>query len=324
LDHRVAASYVLITWPGFDREGDETGGRLVAAGHRLRFAPKSAERSSADMIELLAGVAAAIVSTDPFDAAVFRSTPDLRVIARVGVGVDSIDLEAAARAGVAVCTTPGANASTTADHAVALMLATLRRIPEYDVAVRGGRWARTGAASPWELNGSTVGLIGYGAIGRLVRRRLSGFDTRVLVHDPGLVSERGVESVGLEELLSRSHVVSLHAPLTPATVRLIDGPRLALMRSEAVLVNTARGGLVDERALVDALEHGRLRAAGLDVFELEPPTRSRLLSLPNVVLTPHVGGVSDRSVREMTRRATDAVLDVLSGRAPRDAVEVSA
>ena len=307
---------VLVTWPDFDRNGSGTGDRLRAAGCSLRFAPKVEHRTPADMIGLLDGVAAAIVSTDPFDADVLASAQALRVIARIGVGTDSIDLDVATRRGVAVCTTPGANASSTADHAVALMLAALRRITEYDAGVRAARWDRTGDATAWELNRATVGIVGLGAIGRLVRRRLSGFRAQVLVADPAAEPEPGSELVELDELLRRSDVVSLHLPLTSATRHLIDRRRLALMRPDAVLVNTARGPLVDEDALIDALAAGRLRAAALDVFEREPPASPRLLELPNVVLTPHIGGVSERSVEEMTRRATDAVVDVLTGRVP--------
>jgi phosphoglycerate dehydrogenase-like enzyme len=305
---------VLVTWPDYDRTG--AGRRLTAAGCVLRLAPKVADRTPADMIGLLGGVSAAIVSTDPFDADVLASASALRVIARIGVGTDSIDMDVATRRGIAVCTTPGANASSTADHAVALMLAALRRVPEYDAGIRAARWTRTGDATPWELNRATVGLVGLGAIGRLVRRRLSGFRTHVLVCDPAATPEPGTEVVELDELLRRSDIVSLHLPLTGGTRHMIDRRRLALMRPDAVLVNTARGGLVDEDALVEALEAGHLRAAALDVFEREPPTQRRLLALRNVILTPHVGGVSERSVQEMTRRATDAVVDVLAGRTP--------
>lgn len=315
---------MLITWPDYDRAGHDTGRRLVAAGCALQFAPKVASRSPDDMIALLNGVSAAIVSTDPFDAGVLASAGALRVIARIGVGTDSIDMQAATSRGVAVCTTPGANASSTADHAVALMLAALRRVTEYDAGIRVARWARTGEATPWELNRATVGLVGYGAIGRLVRRRLSGFRAEVLVCDPAHEAGFDTELVGLDELLRRSDVVSLHVPLTSETRHLIDRRRLALMRPRAVLVNTARGALVDEAALVDALETGRLRAAALDVFEREPPEGSRLLELPNVVVTPHIGGISERSVQEMTRRATSAVLDVLAGRVPANLVNPEA
>jgi phosphoglycerate dehydrogenase-like enzyme len=308
---------ILITWPDFDLEGGETGRRLTDAGHRLRVAPRTAQRTRAEMIALLDGVEAAIVSTDPFDAAVLDGAgARLRVIARVGVGTDSIDLAAAARHDVAVCTTPGANTASSADHTLALMLAAIRRVPQHDRAVRAGEWLRTGSATGWELARATVGLIGYGAIGREVHRRLAGFGARVLVHDPYLADAAGIERVGLERLLDASDVVSLHLPLTEDTRGLLDRARLARLRPHAVLVNTARGGLVDEAALADALERGTLRAAALDVLEHEPPDSARLLTLDSVIVTPHVAGLSEPSIREMTRRATDAVLAVLDGERP--------
>jgi phosphoglycerate dehydrogenase-like enzyme len=307
---------ILVTWPDFDVEDAETGARLTAAGHRVRLAPKLGRRSPADLALLLDGVCGAIVSTDPFDAAVLDGAPGLRVIARVGVGTDSIDLAAATRHGVAVCITPGANAASAADHAVALMLAALRRVAEHDRAVRTGGWPRGREATPWELSGATVGLVGYGTIGRLVARRLDGFAVRILVTDPAAPAVAGVRLVELDELLRASHVVSLHAPLTPATAGLIGSRRIALMRRDAVLVNTARGGLVDEPALIEALEAGRIRAAALDVFADEPPAAAHLRRLPNLILTPHMAGVSERSVAEMTRQATAAVLAVLGGGRP--------
>lgn len=162
--------------------------------------------------------------------------------------------------------------------------------------------------TPWDLGRTTVGLVGYGEIGRAVARRLRGFDVALLVSDPG--AER---SVALPDLLRRSDVVSLHAPLTDATAGLIGGTELALMRPSAVLVNTSRGGLVDEVALADALRRGRLRSAALDVFSDEPEVPRALRDLPNVILTPHIGGLSERSIASMTERATSHVLDVLKG-----------
>jgi phosphoglycerate dehydrogenase-like enzyme len=318
----VGANDILVTWPDFDVEGSETGGRLTAAGHELRLAPKLGRRSPADLERLLQGVAGAIVSTDPFDAAVLGRARGLRVIARVGVGTDSIDVDAATRNGIAVCITPGANAATTADHTVALMLAALRRIPEHDRAVRAGGWPRGHAATPWELSGATIGLVGYGAIARLVARRLEGFAVRILATDPA--GADGVECVELDELFSTSQVVSLHVPLTEETAGLMNRRRIGLMRPDAVLVNTARGGLIDEPALIDALEERRIRAAALDVFADEPPASARLRRLPNLILTPHIGGVSERSVAEMTRQATSAVLAVLDGDEPEGIVNPAA
>ena len=310
---------VLVTWVGYDPQHPGTGGRLAAAGLDVALAPKLGARSAAELAALARDAVAAIVSTDPFDRAVFAAAPRLRVIARVGVGTDSIDLDAATAAGVAVTVTPGANDHTVADHAVALMLACLRRVVEHDAGVRRGAWNRTGDHTPWVLTGSTVGLIGYGRIGRLVAERLRGFGARLLVTDPVAVPDAGEKLVELPDLLAAADVVSLHAPLLPSTRLLIGAAELRRMRPTAILVNTARGAVIDEAALARALAHGELRGAALDVFGDEPPDpASPLLSLPNVVLSPHIAGLSDQSIEQMLRRATASVLDVLAGRAPAD------
>jgi phosphoglycerate dehydrogenase-like enzyme len=311
---------VLVTWMGFDPDGPRTGARLRAAGLEVRLAPKLGARTGPEVAELAGGAVAAIVSTDPFDRDVFAAAPELRVVARVGVGTDSIDLAAATEAGVVVTTTPGANSETAADHALALILAAVRRIVEHDGSIRRGEWRRGGALTPWDLHSATVGLVGYGAIGRAVARRLRGFGVRLLVCDPALAGrvdpdDEG-EPVTLGDLLDRSEVVSLHVPLTPATRGLIGAAELRRLRPEAVLVNTSRGGLVDEGALVAALESGRLRAAALDVFADEPSVPRALAALPNVVLTPHIGGLSERSIAAMTEQATEQVLSVLDGGRP--------
>jgi phosphoglycerate dehydrogenase-like enzyme len=304
---------VLVTWMDFDPDGRETGARLRAAGFELRLAPKTGARTTADMARLAEDAVAAIVSTDPFDRDVFAAAPSLRAIARVGVGTDSIDLAAATDAGVVVMATPGANRETTADHALALILAALRRVVEHDTSIRRGEWLRAGPMTPWELNRTTVGLVGFGEIGHAVARRLRGFDVALLVCDPAAPATDGIERVALPDLLRRADVVSLHLPLTDATAGLISGPELGLMSRSAVLINTSRGGLVDEAALADALGAGRLRGAALDVFADEPAVPRALAKLPNVVLTPHIGGLSERSIASMTERATAHVLDALRG-----------
>jgi len=314
------APTVLVTWIDFDPDGQRTGARLRQAGLRIRLAPKTGARSPVEMAGLAADAVAAIVSTDPFDRAVFAAAPQLRAIARVGVGTDSIDLEAATEAGVVVMTTPGANRETTADHALALILAALRRLLEHDASVRRGDWQRGGDMTPWDLHETTVGLIGYGAIGRAVARRLRGFDVTLLVCDPGTDGSDGAMAVELPELLGRSDVVSLHAPLTDATVGLLGDAELRLMRPSAVLVNTSRGRLVDEAALADALRARRLRGAALDVFADEPEVPRALSGLPNVILTPHIGGLSERSIASMTERATAHVIAALNGSPDASAV----
>jgi phosphoglycerate dehydrogenase-like enzyme len=316
-DLRGSRPEVLVTWPDYSLEEADLGAALVGAGADVRVEPKLGARTAADTLRIVGPrTVGAIVSTDPFRADLFAERPALRVIARVGVGTDSIDLEAATAAGVAVAITPGANEATVADHTVALMLAVQRRICEHDAGVRAGRWERVGDFTPWTLSGSTVGLIGYGRIGRLVARRLSGFDIDLLTHDP-VQRDEGSRHCGLDELLESADVVSLHVPLTAATTGLIGTRELSLMRPDSILINTARGGVVDEAALIAALDSGAIRAAGVDVFEEEPP-QAGLAIRSDVVLSPHNAGISVSSVREMTLRATKSVLKVLAGRAPED------
>jgi phosphoglycerate dehydrogenase-like enzyme len=303
---------VLVTWIDYDAAGARTGARLRSAGLEIDWAPKLGARSPRELAPLAASAVAAIVSTDPFDRSVLEAAPGLRVIARVGVGTDSIDLPAATEAGVAVTITRGANRETAADHTVALVLAALRRVVEHDGSVRRGEWARGGAMMPWDLHGTTVGLVGFGEIGQAVARRLEGFGVELLACDPA--GTDGIPTADLAGLLRRADVVSLHLPLTEATRGVIGAAELDLMPAHAVLVNTSRGGLVDEAELARRLRDGRLRAAALDVFEDEPAVSPALTALPNVVLSPHVGGLSERSVAAMTEQATDHVIAALEGR----------
>ena len=315
-DNTGQAPIVLITFPDYDTDHPQHGGALTAAGYVMRIAAKRGLRSPEELLALCHDAAGAIVSTDPFTAEVLRDSPNLQVIARVGVGIDSIDVAAATNLGVAITTTPGANESTVADHAIAMMLALLRRIPENDAGVRRGEWNRTGPHTPLLLTGCTVGLIGYGHIGQLVARRLAGFDVELVVTDPAIAASESPRAVPLEELLARSDVVSLHVPLVDATRNLIDARALRSMQPHAILVNTSRGGVVDEPALIQALTDGVLAGAALDVFDTEPPHDSPLLGMSNVVVSPHVGGLSTKSVDVMIRRATASVVEVIEGRVP--------
>ena len=317
---RTRPDRVVVTWTDYDVDDPLTGGMLRDAGLAIELAPKDGARSVAEVARLMRDAAGAIVSTDPFGAEVFAAAARLRVIARVGVGTDSIDLAAATEAGVVVTTTPGANRETAADHAMAMILAAVRRIVEHDASVRRGEWRRTGASTPWDLHATTVGIVGFGAIGRAVARRLEGFGTCLLVADPAIERSDGAEVVALDELLGRADVVSLHLPLAPTTRHLIGAEALGRMRPQAILVNTSRGELVDQAALVHALASGRLRGAALDVFCDEPHLPRALRALPNVVLTPHVGGLSDRSITRMTHEASRSVLAVLAGTASRESI----
>jgi len=305
---------VVVTWPGFDPDDAETGGLLRSNGLQIQLSPKLGPRTSAEVSRLMASAVAAIVSTDPFDRSVFDSARRLRVVARVGVGTDTIDLSAATKAGVVIITTPDANEETVADHTLALILGAVRRVVEHDASVRRGEWNRAGRLTAWDLHGCTVGLVGFGRIGQEVARRLRGFGVNLMACDPFVKPPNEVKLVDLDELLGSADIVSLHVPLLPTTLRLIGRREIALMRPEAILVNTSRGGVVDEESLIEALASRRVRAAALDVFEDEPPTSRQLLELPNVVLTPHIAGLSVDSIRVMVSRATRAVVDVLQGR----------
>ena len=304
----------MVTWQGFDPDDQAVRRLLEEAGVEVELRPKLGARSPDEVVEIMAGASGAVASTDPFDRSVLERLPRLRVIARTGVGLDSIDLEAATREGVVVSRTSGAHEECVADHALALMLAALRRVVENDASVRRGGWERAGALTPWGLYESCVGIVGIGRIGSAVARRLRGFDCEVIGYDPNVEQSAGVTLVPLDRLFERADVVTLHAPLTPETRGLVDERRLGAMRPGAILVNTSRGELVDEDALVAALRAGTLRAAGLDVFVDEPPVSSPLLELPNVVLSPHIAGFSVASIRELTIQALSSALDVLAGR----------
>jgi phosphoglycerate dehydrogenase-like enzyme len=232
-------------------------------------------------------------------AEMIQAAPRLKLIQKIGVGVNTIDLDAARTRGIPVCNLPGTNARAVAELTLGLMLSVLRRIPAFDRGMRSGVWTDTGLQDGLgELGGRTVGLVGFGSIPRILAPILAAMGCSVIYTARTPVDQPGFRT--LDELLRQADVVSLHLPLVPETARLIDAAAFATMKPGAILINTGRGGLLDQSALIAALESGRLAGAGLDVFETEPlPPADRLLQLPNVVLTPHVAwlttGTFDRS-----------------------------
>jgi glyoxylate reductase len=254
--------------------------------------------------------------TDRVDRALLAACPRLRVVSSCSVGLDHVDLTAAAERGVPVGHTPGVLTETTADLAFALLLAAARRVCEADRFVREGGWTPERRWEPdlllgRDVHGATLGVVGLGAIGRAVARRAAGFGMRVLGWSRTPREVPGVTGASLETLLSESDFVSLHVALAAETRGLLDAAAIARMKPGAILVNTTRGGVLDEDALVRALRDGPLAAAALDVFEREPlPTSSPLLALPNVVLTPHIGSAS---IATRTRMAELAVANLLAG-----------
>lgn len=295
----------------------------------LRAHAEVVDACALDRAGLLAAIAAAdaviLRSSTAIDAELIAAAPRLKVIARAGVGVDNIDIDAATRHGVAVVNTPTANTIAAAEHALALLLALARRIPLADAALKSGRWIKREATGR-QLYRKTLGLVGLGKIGREVAQRARAFEMTVIAHDPFVPDERvlelGVEPVTLEELLARADVVSLHATLTDQSRHMIGAAQLAAMKPGALLVNCARGGLVDEAALIDALRSGHLGGAALDVFEDEPQPNAELVGLPNVVATPHVAASTEEAQVHVAVEAAEQVLEVLAGGRPRWPVNV--
>ena len=264
---------------------------------------------------------------DKITARVLESCPKLKVVSNYAVGLDNIDLEAAKRLGVAVTNTPDVLTEATADLTWTLLLGVARRVHE------GDRMVRRGGFKGWapdlllglDLRGKNLGVIGMGRIGQAVARRAPAFGLRVLYTDQKRLPESTETSLGaqwlpLGELLEKSHIVSLHCPLTPGTRHLLDRDKLLSMRKGAILLNTARGPIVDERALVEALRSGHLMGAGLDVFEEEPALAPGLAQLPNVLLLPHAGSAARETREAMARMAVSSCLAVLDGRTPENRV----
>ncbi len=287
----------------------------------------SSAREDGVLVRGLAGAWGVVAGSEPYTRGVLQALPDLKAIFRWGTGSDAVDIPAATDAGVAVITTPAVNAEAVADMAVALMLACIRRLPELDAIVRSGEWRGLGPTR--DLACSTVGVVGLGAIGRAVTRRLSGFDCHVLALEPNpdleFCREYEVELTDLAGMLPRVDVLTLHAPLMPSTRRLIGARELALLPRHAVLINAARGDLIDQPALVAALQSGQIAAAGLDVFEHEPPASDDpILSAPNTILSGHISSYTDLGLDRTGEMVVANLRATLTGRLPASCVNPEA
>jgi D-3-phosphoglycerate dehydrogenase / 2-oxoglutarate reductase len=319
-----------------DRYGNETHGleleqELIGQVTDIDITLLSrASISEEDLIRVAQDADAMLVSTrEAITRRVLENIPRVKVISRYGVGLDNVDLDAAADAGIVVTHYPGYCTSEVADHALSMILALNRRIVEQDRALREGAWVEHGPATRRILRGpvqplreQTLGIIGFGRIGQAVAARATPFGVNIIAADPHIDPEiirgAGAEPVTLEELLARSDIVTVHAPLTPQTRGLIDAEALARMKPTAVLVNTARGPIIDLPALARALEEGKLAGAALDVVDPEPlQADSPFYSMPNVILTPHSAYYSERSVDVVRRETLNEALQVLRGKRPR-------
>jgi D-3-phosphoglycerate dehydrogenase len=310
---------VLITdyaWPDTEIERQVIEG----AGYELVAGP--AEPAPAAEIEAL------VVKHQPVgiltnwalvSAKAIASSPDLKIVARLGVGLDNIAVDEATRRGMWVTNVPDYCFEEVADHSVGMLLSFTRGIMHFDREIRAGRW-QPATARLRRLKTMTVGIVGFGRIGRSTAQKLKGFGARVLAYTRSPSKEQHVdEFLPLDDLLRQSDAVIVHIPLTPETKHLINRQRLALMKKGAVLINVSRGAVIDTQALIESLQSGHLGGAALDVLENEPNVPPALLSLPNVLLTPHIAFTSDASLRELRQWASEDVVRVLRGERPKEA-----
>lgn len=302
----AVAVFEDVWGPEFDRLATEVGVLRVPVG---RHRPE-------DLPEVLAGVRAVVVRNQTrVDRPLLAGCPSLLIVGRVGSGLDNIDVAAAEELGVVVSAAVGANAVSVAEHTLGLALAVARRVVPLDRAVRAGRWDRQAGR---ELHGLTWGLLGYGATGQAVAKLVRGLGMRVMAHDPYVTAEEARHP--LHEVVRRADVLSIHLPATPTTRHLVDAALLSTMKPDAILINVGRGEVLDESALADALAHRRLLGAALDVRASEPPATGPLDSLDNVVLTPHVAGITTASQARIAEMIVADLRAVLDGGVARAAV----
>jgi len=280
--------------------------------------------------ELLAAIGEAdallVRSATTVDAEVLAAAPKLKIVGRAGVGLDNVDIDAATERGVMVANAPTSNIHSACEHAISLLLSTARQIPAADKTLRDGEWKRS-SFSGVEIFGKTIGIVGFGHIGQLFAQRLAAFETTIIAYDPyanpARAAQLGVELVALDELMSRADFVTIHLPKTKETAGMFDADMLAKAKKGQIIINAARGGLVDEQALADAIESGHIRGAGFDVYASEPCTDSPLFARPEVVVTPHLGASTVEAQDRAGTDVADSVLKALAGEFVPDAVNVS-
>jgi D-3-phosphoglycerate dehydrogenase len=309
---------LLVTPTSYGKNDARLKTQLEAQVGEVIYNPTGKPLTSAEVARYLPGIDGYIAGLDAIDAAALQAADKLKVIARYGVGIDNVDLAAARAKGIAVTNTPGANSVSVAELALGLMLALARQIPEAVEAVHQGKWPRYAGLS---LEGKTVGILGLGAIGKQLARRLAGFDCRLLAYDPfadaDFARQHAIELAPLDKVVAEADFISLHLPLLPETRGLVNAEFLGKMKKGAFLVNTSRGEVVDENALLEALQSGHLKGAGLDAFTVEPPPAGHpLLALPQVVATPHLGAQTDGATSNMGWFALRDCLAVLNGGQP--------
>ncbi len=305
---------ILVTSRSFGSTSPDPARILAKGGCSIVKPPAGIELDEKGMIEALAGADGLIVGNEPVTAAVMAASPKLRVVSKHGIGVDNIDLSAARRQGIIVTNAPGANSCAVAELAITLMHTLARNVLGADRQARSGSWKPVVGS---QLTSKTLGLVGMGRIGKIVIQRLSGYEMNFLAYDPirdeAFAERFHLRYCDLDQLVREADIISLHAPLVSSTRGIIGATQIGLMKPSAILVNTARGELVDETALYQALRNRKIAGAGLDVFAQEPPKANPLLGLDNVVVTPHIGAHTFEAIAATSTVAAENTVAALTG-----------
>ena len=315
--NEVVYMKILVTPTSFSKDKPSKAKELLEEfADEIVYNPYGRPLAAEEIISLAVGIDGYIAGLDYISSEAIEKVPSsLKVISRYGAGSDRVDIEACKKKGIIITNTPGVNSESVADLAFGLMLSVARKIPALDRKVRAGDWPRTTGT---ELYKKTLGIVGLGAIGKGVAMRAKGFSMEILAYDPfidkSFAGANGIKDCPFEELIRNSDFISLHLPLNDQTRNIINADTIKIMKRGAVVINTARGGLIDEQAAYEALKSGRLGGLGLDAFEKEPPGSSPLFELENVVVTPHAGAHTMEAVNNMGILAVQNLIDVLSGK----------
>jgi len=312
---------ILITPRSFASFSDKSLKMFTERGYEIKRNNTGRPYEKEEMLKLIRDIDGIIIGIDELSAEIIEEADALKVISKYGIGLDNIDINTATNKKIIVTSTPTANVDAVADLAFGLILSLARRIPEADKKTKSGKWEKIIGKSVWE---KTLGVIGLGKISRQVVKRAIGFEMNILafdiVKDKKFVQKYGIKYVNLEKLLRKSDYITIHIPLNDATRGMISYEELEKMKKNAFLINTSRGGIVDEEALYDALRNNKLRGAALDVYNNEPLRESPLKELDNVIMTPHIGAYTEEAIENMSIQAAQNLIDVLEGREPQNRV----
>ena len=312
---------ILITPRSFASFSDKSLKMFTERGYEIKRNNTGRPYEKEEMLKLIRDIDGIIIGIDELSAEIIEGADTLKVISKYGIGLDNIDINTATNKKIIVTSTPTANVDAVADLAFGLILSLARRIPEADKKTKSGKWEKIIGKSVWE---KTLGVIGLGKISRQVVKRAIGFEMNILafdiVKDKKFVQKYGIKYVNLEKLLRKSDYITIHIPLNDATRGMISYEELEKMKKNAFLINTSRGGIVDEEALYDALRNNKLRGAALDVYNNEPLRESPLKELDNMIMTPHIGAYTEEAIENMSIQAAQNLIDVLEGREPQNRV----